>query len=47
MHEKRISQLQNRIIAGPPSDLKESCRRRELDNSTIIARLTEDILEEN
>ena len=35
-------QLQNRIIAGLPSDCKESCRRRELDNSKMIARLPSD-----
>ena len=42
MHEKRIRQLQNRIIAGLPSDCKEKCRRRELDNSKMIARLPSD-----
>ena len=42
MHEKRIRQLQDKIIAGLPSDLEESCRRRELEHSKIIVRLPPD-----
>ena len=42
MPEKRIRQYNSKIIAGLPSDLEESCRRRELDNSKVIARLPSD-----
>ena len=38
----RLRQLQYEIIAGLPSDLEESCRRRELEHSKIIVRLPPD-----